>query len=285
VVTRFTTKDLLHPKLAVQARQIYCAGCRGYVMVRVLSRHPRITLWVVLIAVASLAGSLVAIALTRGGDTTTATTTVLTTVTAPTATLRTGTRSAPGRTGVTTAVRQVGPFTGVNLAGANVVNIRVGGARSVTVTGERSVVPLVTTRVRSGELVISSRERYTTHGRLHVDVTTPTLSSVVLEGSGRLTAEGVRGPHFAVELGGSGVVQATGRTDDLRAELGGVGDVELGRLLATHARVEVSGSGRMGINVARSLKATLSGTGSIVYRGNPANVSTEVTGSGTITSR
>jgi hypothetical protein len=179
----------------------------------------------------------------------------------------------------------VGPFTGVNLAGANVVDVRVGGPRSVKVIGGRRIVPLVTTEVRSGVLVISNRPGSTVHGPLHVEVTTPTLSSVALDGSGRVTVEGVRSPHFAVDLGGNGVVRATGRTDDLRAELGGVGDVELERLRATDAEAVVSGSGRMAITVAASLQAALSGAGSIVYGGSPTNVSTRVTGTGTITSR
>ncbi len=176
------------------------------------------------------------------------------------------------------------PFTGVNLAGVNVVDIHVGGSRRVTVTGERSIVPLVTTTVRSGELVIASRGRFTTHAPLHVDVTSPTLSSVTLNGSGRLTVEGVRAPRFTVALRGSGVVRASGRTEDLRAELGGVGAVELVQLVAAHAQAVLAGSGRLTLTAARSLEASLSGTGSIVYRGNPSNVSTDVTGSGTITS-
>ena len=255
-------------------------------MQQTIGRHPRITLWIVLIAVTALAVSLIAVVLTRG-DATTQTTTVQITVTTTTPTTTapaTGTTTGATGSGGTTAVRHVGPFTGVNLAGANVVNIRVGGPRSVKVTGERRAVSLVTTTVRSGELVISSRERFTTHVPLHVDVVTPTLSSVSVDGSGRLTVDGVRGPHFVVDLGGSGVVRATGRTEDLRAELGGVGDVELGQLVAVHARAVVSGSGRLTINVARSLEASLSGAGSIVYRGNPTNVSSRVTGSGTITS-
>ena len=253
-------------------------------MKRGISRQPRITLWIVLIAVAALAGSLTAVVLTRGGGATTATTTVLTTA-LTTVTGGTGPRSAPAVPGVVVAVRDVPPFTGVNLAGANVVDVRVGGQRSVKVIGGRRIVPLVTTEVRSGVLVISSRPGSTLHGPLHVEVTTPTLASVALDGSGRLTVEGVRGPRFAVDLGGSGVVRAAGRADDLRAALGGVGDVELGRLTATDAKAVVSGSGRMALTVQGSLQASLSGAGSIVYGGSPANVSTRVTGTGTITSR
>ncbi len=257
-----------------------------------IRRHPRITLWIGLIAVAGLALALVAV-LTRGGDATTATTTVAVTVTrttttpaatATTGTATTGTGAVQARSGVTTVVRDVGPFTGVNLAGANVVNVHVGGARSVTVTGERRILPLVKTTVRSGELVISNSGRFTTQAPLHVDVTLPTLSSVALDGSGRLTVDGVNAPHFAVVLGGSGVVRAAGRTDDLRAELKGVGAVELAQLVAANARAVLGGSGRLAVNVTRSLQASLSGTGSIVYGGSPADVKSEVTGSGTITS-
>ena len=47
----------------------------------------------------------------------------------------------------------------------------------------------------------------------------------------------------------------------------------------------VPGHARLTLTAARSLDASLSGTGSIVYGGDPSNVSTRVTGTGTITSR
>jgi hypothetical protein len=243
----------------------------------------------VLVVAAALVGALAAVLLARGGDTSAATTTVATTTVATTVTVgstnaTTTAGSAPPRSGVVTVVRHVGPFSGVNLAAANVVHVRVGAPTRVIVTAERTVVPLVTTTVRAGVLVISRRGRYTTHA-LHVEVTTPTLSSVALDGSGRLTVDGVRGPRFAASLGGSGVLRATGRTDALRAQLGGVGDVDLGEVTAARAQAALSGSGRMTLTVTGSLQAALSGKGSIVYGGSPGNVSTRVTGNGTITSR
>ena len=251
----------------------------------------RFTRWIVVIALAALAGGLAAVLLTRGGDRTTVTTTtvttatVATTVTAGTTTTNATTaRSAPPRSGVVTSVRAVGPFTGVNLAGSNVVRVRVGEPRKVSVTGEANVVPLVTTTVRSGVLVISSHGRITTHA-LHVEVTTPTLTSVALDGSGRVTVTGIRGPSFTADLGGSGVLQASGRTDALRAKLGGVGNVDLAALAAAQVRAELPGSGRMTLTATGSLQASLSGTGTILYGGSPSNVSTNVTGAGTITSR
>jgi hypothetical protein len=246
----------------------------------------RSTRWIVVVALvvlAALVGALAAVLVTRGGETTTVTTTrtVVTSTSASTTTTRQTSTTAPA--GATTVIRQVDPFTGVNLAGANVVHVRVGGPRRVVVTGERDVVPRVTTTVRSGVLVIGGH--YSTKGPLRVEVTTPTLSSALLDGSGRLTVEGVRSPRFTAGLGGSGVLRVAGRTGELHAELGGVGALDLARLVAGSATATLSGSGRMTLTAARSLDASLSGAGSIVYGGDPSNVSTRVTGTGTITSR
>jgi len=245
--------------------------------------------WIVVFAVlvgAALLGALAAYLVTRGGDGTTVvtTTTVATTVTVGSSTVLTKPSSAPPGSGLVSDVRSVGPFTGVNLAGVNVVDVKVGGPRKVTVIGEPNVVPRVTTTVRSGVLVISSSGRFTTHA-LHVQVVTPKLSSVALDGSGRVTVVGVQGPRFDASLAGSGALRVAGRTDELHAKLGGVGNLELAGLAASNAQAALPGSGRMTLTATRSLGASLSGTGSIVYGGSPSNVSTNVPGSGTITSR
>jgi hypothetical protein len=45
----------------------------------------------------------------------------------------------------------------------------------------------------------------------------------------------------------------------------------------------VSGSARIVTHAANTLQASATGSGTIVYSGNPAHVTTSITGSGTIT--
>jgi hypothetical protein len=59
--------------------------------------------------------------------------------------------------------------------------------------------------------------------------------------------------------------------------------VQFTRLVANDVRAVVSGSGSIFITAARSLDASISGAGAILYGGNPQDVTKSVTGTGAIT--
>jgi hypothetical protein len=66
----------------------------------------------------------------------------------------------------------------------------------------------------------------------------------------------------------------------LDVDLGGSGDAQLEQLAARDVHAVMSGSGRILVN-ARSGRS-VPGSGAIVYRGAPAQVTTSTTGSGTV---
>lgn len=181
-----------------------------------------------------------------------------------------------------TEARHVPAFAAVDLAGANRVAVRVGGKRNVVVHADDNLVKLITTDVRSGVLVIRDTGSFTTKSAMRVDVTVPTLAKATLSGTGILNVDAVKGKRFAVRLPGSGVIGASGAVDRLDATLGGSGDMQLENLIARDARVGVPGSGRLQVHATEMLRATISGSGAIFYRGNPSSVTQSVTGSGTI---
>jgi hypothetical protein len=80
--------------------------------------------------------------------------------------------------------RSLPPFTGVDLAGANNVIVHAGTRQSVIVHAYRNLLGRVTTRVRSGSLVIG-----TTPGNLSartpmfVTVSVPSLDKLTLQGT------------------------------------------------------------------------------------------------------
>jgi hypothetical protein len=65
----------------------------------------------------------------------------------------------------------------------------------------------------------------------------------------------------------------------------GTGDLRLANLEARHADVTLSGTGRIEVHATRTLRASLPGTGSISYSGNPARVVESLTGTGAILPR
>ena len=169
--------------------------------------------------------------------------------------------SSPAGTGSGVAARQarsLPPFTGVELAGDNNVVVRVGVRQSVTVHADSNLLSRVTTRVRSGTLVIG-----TTPGN-HIAVTA------------------INSPKLTVALPGSGNVEATGTTTKLDVTISGDGTALLRRLIARDANAALRGDGSIMLTATHSLKATISGSGTVLYGGAPRHVTQRVTGSGTV---
>lgn len=92
---------------------------------------------------------------------------------------------------------------------------------------------------------------------------------------------GLSGGDFSAEILGSGDLEASGEAGELMLLIEGSGDAQLQNLKAQTARVRVDGSGGAHLDVARKLDATVDGSGSIRYRGQPA-LSRRVHGTGEI---
>jgi hypothetical protein len=163
------------------------------------------------------------------------------------------------------SVRSLPTFSGVTLKAANDVRIHVGRAQRVTVYGDDNLLELVTTRVENGQLVIGARRGFMTTTPMRVDVSTPTLDTITLTGSG--------------------VMRAEGSTPQAVATLAGAGRLQLAPLIARHVVAVLAGAGRIDVTATESLTAELVGSGAIVYSGDPAHVTTNVEGTGTVAPR
>jgi hypothetical protein len=179
-------------------------------------------------------------------------------------------------------VRELPPFDGVDLAGANTVTIGVGGAQRVVVRGEDDVLPLITTEVEGGTLVIDQSESFDTASSLTVEIVMPALDAIRLSGAGTLTVDGHDLEQLELSLPGSGTVHGSGDVQRLDVDLAGAGDVELAQLVATHVTVSLSGTGNVHVHANETLDARMSGTGSVFYGGDPEVVKQEITGTGVI---
>lgn len=194
--------------------------------------------------------------------------------------------SSPAGTGsgvAATQTRSVRPFTGVDLAGDNNVIVQVGARQSVIVHADANLLRRVTTRVRSGRLVIG-----TTPGNLRaktpmfVAVSLPSLDRLRLQGNGNITVTGINSQSLTVALPGTGNIDATGTTTKLDVIISGEGTALLRQLIARDAKAALSGVGSIMLTATHSLTARVVGSGTVVYGGNPSRVTQRTTGSGTI---
>ena len=194
--------------------------------------------------------------------------------------------STPAGTGsghAATQARALPRFTGIDLAGANNVVVEVGGKQSVVVHADRNLLRRVTTGVRSGRLVIG-----TTPGNLNakspmfVTVSVPSIDAVSLHGAGNIAVTGIHSRVLSVMLPGSGNIDVTGTTTRLDVAIDGAGTTMLRGLIARDARAAIDGDGSISLTATHSLTARVTGSGTVLYGGNPAHVTRSVSGSGTI---
>jgi len=194
----------------------------------------------------------------------------------------TATSSTEGSGVLTTQKRNVADFTRLDLAGTSKLIVRVGAPKSVVIHGDNNLLPLVTTKVTDGILEVSQKGDFISHRGIQVDVAIPSLAGVTLSGTGDLVVTGVRTDRFKVDLTGAGRLEVSGTAKRVDASLAGVGAAQLGRLLSSDLHVVVSGTGSATVVATKSLDASVSGTGSVTYHGNPQHIKTSVTGTGSV---
>ncbi len=176
-----------------------------------------------------------------------------------------------------------------NVAGIHAVRIETGGraviergeVESLTVTADDNIVPLITSEVRSGVLVLSSREANIAPKKLVFRITVKDVQHLDLVGSGVIDASRLEGPTLLISLSGAGDIKAAGRIDDLTVSISGAGNCDTGRLKTKHAKISVSGAGNVWVNATEALEARISGSSRIWYQGSP-KLKTAVSGAGAI---
>jgi hypothetical protein len=194
------------------------------------------------------------------------------------------TRTLVGSGVAATDARSLPAFSGVDLTGTAAVAVRLGARQSVIVRGDDNLLGNVTTRVRAGRLEIGTTGDFTTRTPMRVTVTVPALDELRLSGSGTISAQHIQARKLIADLAGTGRLRATGTVERLEASISsGSGSVGLGGLVAREARALLQGSGRIVVTATDRLDASVSGTGSILYGGDPPHVVKRVTGTGAIT--
>ncbi len=84
------------------------------------------------------------------------------------------------------------------------------------------------------------------------------------------------------QVTGASDVKLAGNTNDLNASVSGSGDLLAQKLYANTTTANISGSADAKVNCKDQLKGAVSGTGTLYFAGNPAQVDVAVTGSGAL---
>jgi hypothetical protein len=178
-------------------------------------------------------------------------------------------------------MRQLDPFTRIEIRGAADTDVSVGQPQSVQIEADDNILPIIESYVSNGTLVITSKGRYRPRTPVLVHIIVPELNGVSVPGSGTVAAKGIKSSDFSIDISGSGNVMVVGSASSVSVGLSGSGNVDARRLTTARGEVRLSGSGNVQVNSTESLKVHLSGSGNVSYEGKP-RTEAHVTGSGSV---
>lgn len=205
-----------------------------------------------------------------------------------------------------TETREVSDFDGVDLSGQGQVSISIGEEFSLVISAEDNIMPLLTSEVRGGTLVLGTSQSINPTQEITYEVTMPLVSVLRVSGSGRIDSPGVVNDDVLIlevsgsgsvgapdlfvtgletAISGSGQVTATGQVDHVEVSISGSGSLDAEGLSAQTADITVSGSGGVVVEVTEELVVDVSGSGSVEYLGDPPVLDVDVSGSGDVSGR
>ncbi|CAN5116327.1 head GIN domain-containing protein [soil metagenome] len=120
------------------------------------------------------------------------------------------------------------------------------------------------------------------HDQLVIAVTAPSVRSFTLNGSGDLSLRAYDQPTLALEINGSGGIDAQGKTAKLDLRVSGSGEADLGGLDAGDAKVAVAGSGEAKIAPRGATEVDVAGSGEVEVTTKPTSLVSNVAGSGEV---
>lgn len=208
-----------------------------------------------------------------------------------------------------TVERSVGEYDYVALAGWFDVELVDGEEGELTLQGEENLLEYIKTEVKDGKLTIKQKKGVNlrpSSWNEGITITVPVerVDGVSLSGSGdivgktvlqsddfRTSISGSGDISLEVEaqsvdasMSGSGDINLSGKTTDFEVSVSGSGDIKAYDLSAEFVDAQVSGSADIKVTANQMLKARVSGSGDITYKGNPKKIDTKSSGSGDISS-
>ena len=180
--------------------------------------------------------------------------------------------------------RTVSKFSSIDAKGSFDVDVQVGPATSVTITGDDNLLKFVETKVDGDTLVLSTTKNFSTKTEMKVKVTVPSLNEFDLHGAGDVKVTGLKQEKVGLHLYGAGDLSAEGTVRDLQVDLYGAGDIDLFGLKAENATATLKGAGDMNVYATNKLDVKVMGAGDISYKGHPKSVVKSSSGVGEISS-
>lgn len=123
-------------------------------------------------------------------------------------------------------------------------------------------IELTTRSVRAARLIGPARMDLDGARGLRIDL--------IVEGSGSLSASGVRADNLSLGLAGAGRIEVAGTAESVTADIQGTGDVDASALRAGNVAITTTTTGSVAIEATQSANVNALGLGEVTVLGRPA---------------
>jgi hypothetical protein len=200
--------------------------------------------------------------------------------------------AVPGSGTVKQESREVPEFTSVEVGSAISATVRVGPRAPIVLEGDDNLLPLITTEVRDGRLVVGvqSGQNLRPSRPITVTITTPELSGVAATGAAKLDALAAPAKRFTIDASGaanvtvrevdsetvtidvSGATRVTlaGKANSATFDVSGASNLKAAGLTAESVEVDVSGASHVELGATAAVKGELSGASNLRVVGSPS---------------
>lgn len=210
-----------------------------------------------------------------------------------------------GNGDLTLQEKTVSTFTDVSVHGAIDVYITEGPLAPVKIEADENLQEYIEIRQEDGRLIIGPRKGFSLDATedIKVYLTAPRYRSVRVSGACDIIGENkisssdkldlevsgageikmeVDVPEISAEISGAGKIVLVGQARDFHLELTGAGGARCYDLKAENVTVEISGAGNADVYASSKLNPSISGAGTVRYKGGAQVENSRISGAGSI---
>lgn len=183
-----------------------------------------------------------------------------------------------GQGAVTTEDRTTGEFQHLSVGGGMRVIVTAGSPVSVTLSAQPNLLPLITTEVDGGQLVVNIQSPGISSSQpITLTATVPDLRSLTLSGGANGTLEMTAG-DLSVDVSGGAWLEARGTVSSLALAASGGGQVKFADFVAQSATVTMSGGSQAEMTVVNDVSGTAGEGANLRLMQKPASMSVTTSG-------
>ncbi len=203
-------------------------------------------------------------------------------------------------TAQTTEIREITPFTQLEVSGAANVQFLQSDTLSLKVTADKSEMSNVYTTVENGILTIRGRGSFLHSYKVYLSGPAPnqiTASAaskitvlnilkcdsvfIVASGASNVTAN-IDCPNASVNVSGASMVNLEGKNNMLHSSVSGASTLKTYKLNTETVNITTSGASTAKVYASQKINANATGSSAIKFKGDPKDVSAEASNSSSI---